>query len=188
MNTTEANYNISSISREVRSKWGWFVALGIVFVLLGTFAFGNLLISTIATVFYVGAFMIVGAAMNVVHAFQVKSWSSFFWWLIGGILYGAAGIITFRNPLLAASTFTLVLAFTLIVSGSMRIFSGFQIRPQTGWGWVLASGIVTLIAGIVFVMGWPINTLWLLGMMLAVDLTFQGIAAIAFGMALKSKT
>lgn len=187
MNMTEANFDSSTISREVRSKWGWFVALGVTFVLLGAFAFGNLLITTIVTVFYIGAFMMAGAVMNIVHAFQVKNWPSFIWWLVSGLLYGAAGIIIFRNPLLAASTFTLILAFTLIASGAMRIFSSFQIRPQTGWGWILASGIVTLLAGVVFVMGWPIDTLWFLGMMLAIDLTFQGIAVTAFGLALKSK-
>ena len=57
---------------------------------------------------------------------------------------------------------------------------------RSKWGSILASGCVTLAAGIIFVMGWPINTLWLLGMMLAVDLTFQGISAIGFGLALKS--
>ena len=186
MNTTQVDYDVSNISLEVRSKWGWFVALGIAFVLLGFFAFGNLITTTIVSVFYVGALMVFGACVDIIHAFQVKSWSGFFSWMLSGLLYGAAGIITFRNPLLAASTFTLVLAFTLIASGSMRIYSGFQIRPQSGWGWILASGIVTFAAGIVFVMGWPINTLWLLGMMLSIDLTFQGIAAIGLGLALKS--
>ena len=185
MNTTQVDYDVSNISLEVRSKWGWFVALGIAFVLLGFFAFGNLITTTIVSVFYVGALMVFGACVDIIHAFQVKSWSGFFSWMLSGLLYGAAGIITFRNPLLAASTFTLVLAFTLIASGSMRIYSGFQIRPQSGWGWILASGIVTFAAGIVFVMGWPINTLWLLGMMLSIDLTFQGIAAIGLGLALK---
>jgi uncharacterized membrane protein HdeD (DUF308 family) len=70
----------------------------------------------------------------------------------------------------------------------MRIWSSFQLRPHSGWGWIAASGFVTLLAGIVFVLGWPINTLWLLGMMLAIDLIFQGVSTIALGFALKSDT
>ena len=187
MNTSQPSYDISNINREVRSKWGWFVALGAAFVVLGAVAFGNLIITTLVSVFYVGALMIFAAIINIAHAFQVRNWSSFFAWMLSGLLYGAAGIFTFRNPLLAASTFTLLLAFTLIASGAMRIFSSFQVRPQSGWGWMLASGCVTLVAGIIFVMSWPINALWLLGIMLAIDLTFQGISAIGFGLALKSK-
>jgi uncharacterized membrane protein HdeD (DUF308 family) len=86
---------------------------------------------------------------------------------------------------LAAATLTLLLAIALIASGILRIWWSFQLKPQVGWGWVLASGIITLLAGIIFVLGWPVNSLWLLGMVLAIDLTFQGIAAIAFGLTLK---
>jgi uncharacterized membrane protein HdeD (DUF308 family) len=50
----------------------------------------------------------------------------------------------------------------------------------------LASGVITGLAGIVVALGWPVNTLWLLGLVLAIDLTFQGVAAIAFGLALKA--
>jgi uncharacterized membrane protein HdeD (DUF308 family) len=50
----------------------------------------------------------------------------------------------------------------------------------------LASGVITLLAGLGVVIGWPVNTLWLLGLVLAIDLTFQGVAAIAFGLALKA--
>jgi uncharacterized membrane protein HdeD (DUF308 family) len=31
-----------------------------------------------------------------------------------------------------------------------------------------------------------VNSLWLLGLILAIDLTFQGMSAIAFGLALKA--
>jgi hypothetical protein len=37
----------------------------------------------------------------------------------------------------------------------------------------------------VFAIGWPVDTLFLLGIVLAIDLTFQGVSSIAFGLALK---
>jgi len=45
-----------------------------------------------------------------------------------------------------------------------------------------------VIAGIVFIAGWSADTVWLLGMVLAVDLTFQGAMAIAFGLTLRQIT
>jgi uncharacterized membrane protein HdeD (DUF308 family) len=61
-----------------------------------------------------------------------------------------------------------------------------RLRPESGWGWILASGVITTLAGIVVAFGWPVNTLELLGRVLAIDLIFQGVAAIAFGLALRA--
>lgn len=58
-------------------------------------------------------------------------------------------------------------------------------RPESGWGWLMAGGVVTTLAGIVFILGWPVNSLWLLGLFLAFDLAMQGWALIAFGLALR---
>ena len=170
----------------VHTRWGWFVALGVAYLVLAALAFGNMLIATLASVVFIGSLMIVGALVEIVHAFQVKRWGGFFLWLLAGLLYGLAGVFAFMNPLLAAATLTLVLACALIASGIMRIMLSFREKPHSGWGWVLASGLVTLLAGIVFLIGWPANTLWLLGMVLAIDLAFQGAALIGFGFAIKS--
>jgi uncharacterized membrane protein HdeD (DUF308 family) len=186
MSATQSGSDLASANAEVRSKWGWFVALGVALLVLGFLAFGNLLAATLASVFFVGAMMIVGAVAQVIHALQVKGWGGFLLWLLSALLYGAAGVLVFANPALAAVTLTLVLAVALIASGALRIVSGVRLRPSSGWGWVVASGVISVLAGVVFLLGWPVNSLWLLGMVLAIDLVFQGVAAIGFGLALKS--
>ncbi len=174
----------SSIS-EVRSKWGWFVALGIAFLVLGAIAFFNVVTATVVSVFYVGMLMLIGAVMEIIHAFGVKSWGSFFWWLLSGIVYAIAGVIALVNPLLAAGVLTLLLAVALIAGGIFRIWVGMRARPTANWGWMVAGGVITLLAGLVIAIGWPVNSLWILGMFLAIDLIFQGWTFIAFGLALK---
>jgi len=170
----------------LRSRWGWFVVLGILLLVLGLFAFSNILVATLASVVYVGVMMLVAAVAEILHAFSVRTWGGFLFWLLSGILYGVAGLLVFYNPALAAGILTLVLAAALIVAGALRLGVGIRSRPIDGWGWVVASGTVTLLAGIVVALGWPVNTLWLLGMVLAIDLTFQGVMALVFGLALKS--
>ena len=127
----------SSIS-EVRSKWGWFVALGIAFLVLGAIAFFNVVTATVVSVFYVGMLMLIGAVMEIIHAFGVKSWGSFFWWLLSGIVYAVAGVIALVNPLLAAGVLTLLLAVALIAGGIFRIWVGMRARPTANWGWMVA--------------------------------------------------
>lgn len=169
-----------------RPGWGWFVALGVGLLLLASFAFINVIAATMASVVTIGVLMIIGAVGQIVHAFQVKRWGGFFAWLLAGLLYGVAGIMVFKNPVLAAATLTLLLACALIASGIMRLVLSIRLRKREGWGWMLVSGVITILAGMIFVAGWPVNTLWLLGTVLAIDLAFQGATSIAFGLALKS--
>ena len=89
------------------------------------------------------------------------------------------------NPVLASVVLTLTLAIALIVGGIFKIWVGFSARPQTGWGWIVAAGVLTMLAGLVIAMRWPVNSLWILGMFLAIDLIFQGWSFIAFGLALR---
>ncbi|MEQ1944138.1 HdeD family acid-resistance protein [Mesorhizobium sp. VNQ89] len=171
---------------ELRAKWGWFVALGILMLIVGGVALGNLLIATVASVYLVGIMMLMAGGFEIVHAFGVKTWSGFFGWLLGGLLYAIAGIVAFINPLLAAGVLTLLLAASLIAAGVVRAWIGFKHWNEKGAGWIIAAAIITALAGIVIGIGWPVNSVWVLGMFLAIDMIFQGWASIALGLALKS--
>lgn len=172
---------------EVRARWGWFIALGIVLLVLGVIAMANLLLSTVASILIISVMMIVGGIAHIVEAFGVRRWGRFFLWLLCGIAYVAAGIMAFTDPILASAVLTLVLAVFLAAAGALRIVAALGARPETGWGWLLAGGIVTLITGIIIALGWPGNSLWVLGLFLAIDLLFQGWSDIAFGLALRAR-
>ena len=169
---------------EIGSSWGWFVALGVLFIVLGVIAFSNLPAATTASVYAIGILMLIGAISQLAGAFYARNWSGIGLMLSSG-LYGVAGAIVIANPTLGALVFTLMLGISLIISGAMRIWWSLGLRESAGWGWITASGVVTLIAGIVFVAGWPADSVYLLGMILAMDLTFQGAMAIGSGIALK---
>ncbi|MFN3891500.1 MAG: HdeD family acid-resistance protein [Beijerinckiaceae bacterium] len=171
---------------DFRSKYAWFIALGVVLLLLGAYALFNLFAATIASVFFIGVLMIIGGVARVVHAFQVEKKTSLAFWLISGVLYAVAGAMVLANPVLGAAVFTLLLAASLIASGVIMIIASFSSRAAEGRWWILLSGIVTAIAGLILASGWPLSGVWALGMILAIDLTFQGWALIAFGLALKA--
>src|SRR5690606_7053037 len=84
-----------------RSYWLLWVAIGVLVLIAGLIALGNLFLATSVSVLFVGAMMIVGGIAQIVFAFPVRgSWGRFFLWLILGLLYVVAGIVTFRNPVL----------------------------------------------------------------------------------------
>ena len=186
MTYTPPALSLEQWGAELRSKWGWFIALGVALLFMGAFAIANLFTATVASVYLLGIVMIVAGFAQIITAFQVRRWGGFLFWLLSGLLYGAAGFFAVYNPVLAAATLTLFLAVMLIASGVTRIWSSLQLRPESGWGWIMASGVLTTLVGIVFLLGWPVNSLWLLGLVLAIDLIFHGISQILFGLALKA--
>ncbi len=183
--TPDISEALKGRSGELRSKWGWFVALGIVTLIVGIIALGNLLVATVASVYFVGIMMLIAGGFEIVHSFGVKSWGGFLWWLLGGVLYAVAGFVALSNPLLASFVLTLVLAASLFASGLVRVWAGYKHWATQGSGWIIAAGIITALAGVVIAIGWPVNSLWVLGMFLAIDLIFQGWTCIALGLSLR---
>ncbi len=171
----------------LRASWGWFVALGIAFVILGFVALAHLVASSYATALYVGALILVGGVVQVVHAFRVKDWSHFAFWLICGLLYVVSGALIIAQPLLAAGIIVLVLGISFILNGIVRIAAGLGSRGHEGWGWIVFSGATTLLLGVIIVAGWPVNGLVILGLLLGIDLVVNGVATVFFGLALRGK-
>src|SRR5690606_10395419 len=122
----------------LRAKWGWLLAYGILLLVLGLVAFLNIVVATAASILVVGAMMLFAGGAQIVHAFQVKRWTRFFLWLLIGGLYIAAGILAFANPLLASTVLTLLFALSVIAAGILRVVAGLGLKPNEGWGWILA--------------------------------------------------
>lgn len=171
---------------DIHAKWGWFVALGAALLFFGVIAFANLMVATAASVFYVGLLMLMGGVIHLIHAFQVKGWENILFWTLSGVLYLLAGIIAFQNPNLTAAVLTLMMAIALVITGISRMWLGFKLRPLKSWGWIVLAGAVTTLAGFIIALGWPVNSIWVLGLFLSIDLMMQGWALIALGLAMKS--
>ena len=171
----------------LREKSGWIIALGVVYVLAGIVALGSVMLATVATVFVVGIMMVIAGVAEVINAFQIKTWGKFLLWLLLGVLYIIAGFVTFENPLFAAVFLTLLLGVSLVVSGIMRIFLGFGMRQVMPWGWVVFSGVVTLLLGLIILAHWPVSSLYVLGLLLGIDLIFAGVGWIGVGTGLRTR-
>jgi uncharacterized membrane protein HdeD (DUF308 family) len=168
----------------LRAKWGWIVALGVVYVIAGFIALGSIVMATVASVFVVGCMMIIAGVFELINAFQIKSWGKFLIWALLGVLYIIAGFVTFENPLFAAVLLTLILGASLVASGAVRIFLAFNMKRETPWVWVALSGVITLLLGLLILARWPINSIYILGLFLGIDLIMAGAGWIGLGFGL----
>jgi uncharacterized membrane protein HdeD (DUF308 family) len=187
MSTTDNTgpHSLAEGMRTLRSKWGWLVGFGVFSVIAGIIALGSVVLATASAVFIVGFMMLMAGVVEFVAAFNAKDWGHRALWLLLGALYVAAGLICIQDPFAAAGVLTLLLGFTLIVSGILRVFLATRMKQGTPWGWVVFSGIVSFLLGLMIVAQWPASSFFVLGILLGVDLIFIGTGWITMGLALK---
>jgi uncharacterized membrane protein HdeD (DUF308 family) len=169
----------------VRSKWGWFVALGVALVLLGVLALGDVVAVTLASAVFVGAMFLVGGIFHLIHAFMVKTWSGFLMNVLAGVLYVIGGALIMDEPIAGALLITIFLIAALVVGGALRITVALRHREIGGWWLMVLSGLVSVVIGILLYGSLPWSGLWVLGTLIGVELLVQGVTWLMFGIALR---
>jgi uncharacterized membrane protein HdeD (DUF308 family) len=178
-------HNLGEGIRALRSKWGWIVGFGVVSLIAGVIALASTVMATASAVLIVGFMMLFAGVAEIVAAFNAKDWAHRLLWLLLGALYVFAGFVCLQNPFAAATILTLMLGFALIIGGLLRIFLATRMKQGTPWGWVVFSGIVSFLLGLMIVAQWPASSFFVLGIFLGIDLIFVGSSWITVGLALK---
>jgi uncharacterized membrane protein HdeD (DUF308 family) len=169
----------------VRSKWGWFVALGVALMLLGVFALGDVVGVTLISALFIGAMFLVGGVFQVIHAFMVKTWSGFLMNVLGGVLYAIGGVLIMDEPVAGAVVITLFLVLALVIGGILRIVVGLRHREIRGWWLMALSGLISAVIGALLYASLPWSGLWVLGTLIGIELVVQGVTWMTFGIALR---
>jgi uncharacterized membrane protein HdeD (DUF308 family) len=165
---------LSELVAEVREIWWWFLALGIIQIVVGVLAVSFAFSATLASVVTLGILLLIAAGAQLAAAIWTRDWGGFFLYVLVGILYAVAGFLTIQQPLLAAETLTLMLAAAFLVGGMFRIVAA-AVERFPAWGWVLGNGIVSVVLGLLIWRQWPASGLWALGMFVGIDLIVNGV-------------
>ena len=132
---------------ELHDKWGWLLALGISFILLGTIGLGMTFALTMVSMVFFGFLMLFGGAFQLVQSLRCRGWKSIILHVLVAIAYLIGGIIIIANPLLASEIITMMIAAIFMAVGIMRITMAFQLKVVKGWWFSLVSGLLSLIFG-----------------------------------------
>ena len=170
---------------EIRSSWGWFLTLGILFVLLGTVCVIGNVSATFATVMVVGWMLLFSSIFGLVHAFRTYTSQAFLLSLLSALFRGFTGYLLIRYPLAGAASLTLILASFLIVTGLFRAIGAGTLKLPR-WGWSVFSGIVSVVLGIMLLAQMPVSSVWFIGFAIGVDLICDGASLIGFATAIHS--
>lgn len=167
------------LQNAILDKRGWFIGLGIALIALGLISVVFPVFMTITAKMFLGWLFLIGGVVQVVQAFSTRTWSGFFWNLLIGLLYVVVGGWLALFPLTGLLGLTVLIAFMFIGEGIMKAFLGFGLGE--GKIWMIISGVVSAILGIMLFSGLPGNALWAIGLLVGINFLFSGIAFTTIG-------
>src|SRR5208337_1769413 len=170
-------------SPEMIHHWGWFLAFGIVLMLLGIAAIVRSTSATVVSMYFFGWLLVVASIFEFVTAFMVGNWAGFFVHLLYAILFAIIGVMMLTKPVISAEALTLVMSVFFLLAGLYQLVASLWAHLP-GWGWGALSGVVTTVMGILVLAGWPATGFWVIGLFVGIELIFYGWAWIALAIGL----
>ena len=159
------------------------MAVGVLVALLGVVAILAPFVSGLALTLVFGALLVAGAIFHTASAFAARGWSGFAFGVLLAVLYGVAGVALLANPTLGLVTLTLLLGIYFLVEGVVQLLMGLRIRANANWGWMLFSGIVSLLLSSLILLEFPSSAAWAVGLLFGVNLLTTGVAMASLAMA-----
>lgn len=167
---------------------GALIGLGILFIVLGMIGVAGQTLFSFVSINVLGAFLIVGGVLQGAHALKSHGWKSVGIQALLAVMYIAAGIYSWAFPIPALEVITLWLAAIFFVTGFLRLVSAFQHRLFGEWFWLVLSSAISILLGVMIMNSFPSSSLWLPGLLIAVELLLQGWSMLFLGLAARSLT
>ncbi len=167
---------------------GALIGLGILFIILGMIGVAGQVLFSLVSINILGIFLFAGGILQAIHAFKSAGWKSVSVQLIFAILYIAAAIYLWAFPIPALEAITLWLAVIFFVTGFLRLISAFQHRHFAEWFWLALSALISILMGVLIMNNFPAASLWLPGLLIAIELLLQGWSLLFLGFAARSLT
>jgi len=170
---------------EIRKSWGRFLILGILLMLLGVLCIGKAQTATSFSILALGWVLLISGLLWLVNSFYAFSWQGFFLYLLNGILRGVVGYLLIRHPTAGAEGVTILIAALFIAGGLFRGI-GASIIQFPRWGWMLFSGVISIVLGVWVLTIWQTASAFFFGILIGVDLIVDGASLVGFASAIHS--
>ena len=167
-------------------SWKLLLTAGIISAILGAIAIIIPPLASVTITLLVGILLLIGAVAYVAEAISRGTTGHRIWSFIVAIIYVIAGVWLIVNPAEGTITLTWVLAIFFLVIGIFRILAGIQARGKVpNAGWTIVNGILAVVIAALVIANLPSSAAWAIGLLVGIQLLFDGIMMIAAGMAAK---
>jgi len=152
---------------------------GIVFIILGAVGIIEPVFMTMATVTFV-AWLMMFAGFIAGYFTYVSDKSDYLGWLKSFVLIAISALMIFY-PMSGVGTVGLLLAIYFFMDSFAGFSLAMNMRPAKGWIWWFINAIFSMLIGILFIVGWPFTSLYLIGLLVGFSLFFDGFALLITG-------
>ncbi len=170
-------------STQPKTMYLWLT--GILLIVLGIVAISSPAIVGVAVIYIVGGVLLLAGIVQFIQGIKESKWSSKLFALILGIVTALCGLAVLAHPIVGMEILTLLLAILFITEGVWKIITSFSFRPAAGWFFVLVSGLLAIVLGVLIWQQWPLSGEYAIGILVGVDLLLTGISMIALALTVR---
>jgi uncharacterized membrane protein HdeD (DUF308 family) len=162
---------------ESANRWKWWLALGVVLLVLSVAAAGAATVLELASLLVFGPLLLTSSGMQLLTAFLAEKRNERLLHAGAAVLEAFLGFYVMAHPFENVVSLVAVVAVLFLVIGLARLaaWSG-------GRAWAVVTGMVALLLGISLLVGWPTRAFWFVGLCVAVDLLVDGVSWSALGL------
>ncbi len=183
MATSNATQGLHSPGALVKKSTNWFIAVAVLFILLGIFSIAEPFAAGLGVTLLVGWLLVFGAVAHFFAAFKGGGAKHVILQLLVGIVYLIGGLYFLTHTIMGVSTLTLLLSGVILAEGVVEVVAYIRLKSVHGASWLLINGVVTLLLGGLIWFHWPSSSVWALGTLVGVNLLMTGISRLMLGMA-----
>ena len=140
------------ISREARLRvielgknWNHFLLLGCALLLGGVIAVTIPLTTVTDPVRAAGWVILACGFIQLFQALRVQGTETFRWWLAFGGIWVLLAVAILQNPIEQDISTVNLVASLLLALSALKILYAYRLRPAHEWGWLIISGVLSLI-------------------------------------------
>ena len=169
----------------IRKKAGWFLVIGVLFVLVGIFGIAEPWVAGLAVTLLVGWVLVIGAVAHFIAAFKGHGAKHLVMQLLVGMVYLIGGIYFLTHLIMGQATLTLLLSGVIVAEGVLELAAYFRLREMGGSAWMVVNGVITILLGGLIWFQWPSSSVWAIGTLVGVNLLMTGISRLMMGLAVR---
>lgn len=176
---------MNDLQNEARAGGRNMTIFGVITIILGILAMLSPGLTGMSVAMAVGILVLIGGIVRMIWAFQAETFGRGLLMFAIGVLTLLCGIALTAHPLFTTGVLTIMLAIYFLVDGIFEIVGGFQMRPVSGWGFMIFGGIVSILLGIMIWRQFPLAGAWAIGILLGIKLFFIGMMMVTGGTAVR---
>jgi len=156
---------------------------GVIFIILGMIGILYPTFMSVTTAYFLAWLLLFSGITIAVHTWQnnKKDWLG---WL-KAFLFILTSFFIVIDPLAGVGAAGLIIAIYLFMDAFASFALAFDNKGQKFWWLMIINGVVSIILGSLFIVGWPVSSMVLVGLYVGISLIFDGAVLLGMSSAVK---